>query len=99
MRPIRDILKELRSRPLRYWLGWDEPLEYEVEKGRVFMVSASGRREVLVLGNVERWRKSEKSVCVYQRDCTRIIGDSSDKLGSILEREIPERWTLDAEDE
>ena|SRR6266478_6781610 len=101
MRTIREILSEIRSRPLRYWLGWDEPLMYEVDNGRVVMLSGGSRREILVLGEIKSWRRdgSTKSVCVYLPSCTEVIGDPCDKLGSILEREVPERWVVDAENE
>jgi hypothetical protein len=94
------MFRELLSRPLRYWLGWDEPFKYEVANGRVFMVSASSRREMFVLSEIQSWKRIDaKSIAVYQSDCTRIIGDHSNKLGSILEKELPECWIMDDEDD
>ena len=93
---ILEVLKEFRSRPLCYWLGMSEPFEYEVTNGCVFRKSSGGRRQVLVLREIQHWKKnvSEKTISLYQADCTRVIGDHSNKLGAILERELPERWIV-----
>jgi hypothetical protein len=97
MRTIQEILKGFLSKPLSYWLGWDGPCKYEVENGRIFIVTASSRREMLVLSEIICWKKEGEALSVRQPDCTRIIGDPSNELGAILEREAPERWMVDTE--
>jgi hypothetical protein len=93
------MLKELLTRLLGYSLGFDKPFTYEIADGCIFQVSASSRRQMFVLNEIQSWRRNawNKSVSVYQADCTTIIGDSSDQLGSLLEREFPEHWIIQDE--
>jgi hypothetical protein len=97
MRPIREILKEFRTRPFSYWFGVSESFTYEIAEGCVYKISASGRRCVFVLRDIQSWKRNiqDKTISLYQADAIRVIGDRSDKLGSILEKELPDRWVVD----
>jgi len=92
VRPLREILKEFRSRPLSYWLGKDEPFIYEVKGDRVFRVSRTNQTEIVVMTEIVRWTKRSPNLVIYEGKMTDIIGDPEDKLSSVLEKHLPEKW-------
>lgn len=99
MRPLRDLLKDFLTTPLGYWFGASEPFEYEISDGRIFEVSASRRRRLLVLSEIRGWRRNnhDNTISVYEADSALIMWDGSDKLGAILEKELPECWIIEDE--
>ena len=99
MRPLREILKEFRSRPFSYWLGKDEPFTYEVKGDRVFRVSRRDQIEVVVFAKVDQWTKTGRRLVIREGDTTVIIMDPRNRLGSILEKHLPDKWIIEDEEE
>jgi hypothetical protein len=98
LRPLREILKEFRSRPFSYWLGRDEPFTYEVKGDRVFRVSRSNQTEVVVFTDVDQWTKRGRKLVIYEGQTTQIIMDPRNRLGSVLEKHLPEKWIVEEEE-
>src|SRR5689334_7300482 len=73
LRPIREILSELRNQPFSYRLGRDAPFTYEVNGDRVFRVSRTNQTEVLVFADVDQWTRRGSKVVIYQGQAISII--------------------------
>ncbi len=91
---IRDLIRVLISKPLGYWFGATESVDYEVKAGWILQSTRNQKRELFALTDVRSWKRLERAKSVLVRlgnNRSQLIKDSTNRLTILLDEVMPER--------
>ena len=92
MRKLSEIIKEFRSHPFKYWLGWDPPCSYELSDGSIMKRFGDSLSELAPVAGITSWKSGSRGQIVIRLpDETVITFDRSGKLRSILQRAVGDK--------